>query len=209
MENCSKFWLQPENEARFVRQYHLELNNSHVNEIYFPCSDYLTLTRASIIVALDHSDGKMYRARLIGWDYNPRTRIFKGTVRFLDSGRSQKVQMCDLFLFKADIEQSQMPPRCFECRLAEIQPSTANISGGHAWDRRVIERFQQTVLNRRVKAEVIFNLTFLSVIFLQREFFHIEFQFQSNQFQFVSFIGLFSGEWRCKCYHSYRWYKSE
>lgn len=77
--------------------------------------------------------------------------------------------MCDLFLFKADIEQSQMPPRCFECRLAEIQPSTANISGGHAWDRRVIERFQQTVLNRRVKAEVIFNLAFFSVFFSKKE----------------------------------------
>lgn len=152
----------------------------------------------------------MYRARLIGWDYSPRSRIFKGTVRFLDSGRSQKVQMCDLFLFKADIEQSQMPPRCFECRLAEIQPSTANISGGHAWDRRVIERFQQTVLNRRVKAEVIFNLAFFSVFFPKKRIFSYRISISIEfQLQFVSFTGLFSGEWCCKCYHSHRWYKSE
>lgn len=129
--------------------------NAH--EIIDGCNDYLTLTQASIIVARDHIDGNLYRARLIGWDYDPKSRIFKGTVRFLDSGRSQKVQMSDLFTFKRDIdvEQSQMPSRCFECRLAEIQPSTANISGGHTWDRRVIDMFKQSVLNRRVKAEVI------------------------------------------------------
>lgn len=119
------------------------------------CDDYLKLTRDTIIVAHDHSDGKFYRARLTGWDHDTYANIFKGSVRFLDSGHSQKVQMSDLYIFKKDIEQANMPPRCFECRLAEIQPSTANISGGYTWSKRAIEKFQELVHGRHVKAEVI------------------------------------------------------
>lgn len=126
-----------------------------MEDIFYHCDDYMAITQASIIVARDHSDNKLYRAQLIGWDYDVKSKMFRGSVRFMDSGRSQKITMSDLFLFQQDIEQAKMPARCFECRLAEIQPSTANVSGGHMWDRQVIDKFSEFVLNRRVIAEVI------------------------------------------------------
>lgn len=101
--------------------------NRGAEDIIYHCDDYMAITQASIIVARDHNDDKLYRARLIGWDYDINSKMFRGSVRFMDSGRSQKVTMSDLFLFQQDIEQSKMPERCFECRLAEIQPSTANV----------------------------------------------------------------------------------
>lgn len=130
------------------------MNEPGHKRIIEPCVDYLQLNQTMILVARDQTDQKLYRARLIAWDYDQYSKIFKGTVCFIDTGRTQKCQLEDLFMFTQEIRQSKLPPRCFQCRLAEIQPSTANISGGHMWDRDGVERFKSLVNNIKVKAEV-------------------------------------------------------
>lgn len=110
-----------------------------------------------IIVARNHSDNKLHRARLTEFECDSHTMMFKGTVRFIDIGQTQKCQLKDIYLFAQPVEQSKMPPRCFKCRLAEIQPSTSNISGGFMWDLEAIDLFNIHTANIVVIAEVTTN----------------------------------------------------
>lgn len=157
VENCSKFWFQPTAERQTVAFYVRELNR-HDQEIFVPCTDDdLPLNHSTIYVARNHCDKKFYRARLIGYDFNSQTMTFKGTVCFIDTGLTQKCELADIYLFTKTgelLEQATMPPRCFPCRLAEIQPSTSNISGGYLWDRAAIELFNSYTQQKEVKVEV-------------------------------------------------------
>lgn len=154
MENCSKFWFQPNDERQTVAFYVQQLNQKY-QDICAPCtSDDLPLNRSTIYAARCYDDDKLYRARVISYDFNT---IFKGTVCFIDTGLTQKCEMADIFVFtkRGEIEeQATMPPRCFPCRLAEIQPSTSNISGGYLWDREAIDLFNKFTAGCVVKAEV-------------------------------------------------------
>lgn len=151
MENCSKFWFQPRKERPIVEKYEQELNEQNICK---PCDDYTDLNRTMIIAVLDHIDGRLYRARLTDFDCDS-SMSFKGTACFIDSGRSQKCTLKDIYLFTdSSIEQSQMPPRCFPCRLAEITPSMSNISGGFMWDREAIDLFNEFSRDGYVTAQV-------------------------------------------------------
>lgn len=128
-------------------------------DIFVPCTDDdLPLNRTTIYVARDHSDEKFYRARITSYDFNSHTMTFKGTVCFIDTGRTQKCELADICKFtkkgELTVDQATMPPRCFPCQLAEIQPSTSNISGGYLWDRKAIELFNEYTMGCAVKAEV-------------------------------------------------------
>lgn len=156
MENCSKFWFQPTALRQTVAQYVYQLNQRNQN-IFEPCVDNdLPLNRTTIYVARDYSDNQFYRARLISYNYTTET-AFKGTVCFIDTGRTQKCELADIYKFTKrgeTLEQAMMPPRCFACRLAEIQPSTSNISGGYLWDRGAIELFNRYTKQWEVTAKV-------------------------------------------------------
>lgn len=130
--------------------------NQHDTSIIEPCTDYTVITqiKSTNIVARDHTDRKLYRARLISWDYDNIEGIFNGTVCFIDTGRKQKCRLNDLYVFTQQIEQAKIPPRCFQCKLAEIQPSMYNLSGGNMWDRGAFELFNSFIFDREVKAEV-------------------------------------------------------
>ncbi|XP_055302653.1 probable ATP-dependent RNA helicase spindle-E [Sitodiplosis mosellana] len=144
VENCSTFWFQPIDERQRIEYYNQELNNDFHSILAQPKSLH-TLSKTEIIVARDHADGKLYRAQLTSSE---------GTVYFLDSGRRQKCQLDDIYVFTRQTEQATMPPRCFQCRLSEISPSTANLSGGNMWDHEAIKVFKSFVIDREVKAEI-------------------------------------------------------
>lgn len=152
MDNCSKFWFQPQSEKQIVEKYEREMNEN-TRKICKPCIDCTVLNRNMIIAVRDHMDDKLYRARLTEFDCDNSSMSFRGTACFIDTGRSQKCTLNDIYLFTNSVEQSEMPPRCFPCRLAEIQPSTSNISGGFMWDREAIGLLEQFA-NNNVKAQV-------------------------------------------------------
>lgn len=154
IENCSKFWFQPKNERNRIEKYNQELNNSSCRIIEV-CTDFATVSKTQIIAVRDRTDRKLYRARLTDYKYDDDRNIFKGTVCFIDTGRTQSCYMNDVYVFVKRTEQTTMPPRCFPCRLAEIQPSMANVSGGNMWDRKAIELFSGFAVGRDVTAEVI------------------------------------------------------
>lgn len=169
-----------------------ELNRSD-QDLFVPCTDDdLPLNRSTIYVARNHCDQKFYRARLIGYDFNSQTMTFKGTVCFIDTGLTQKCELADIYLFTKRgelLEQATMPPRCFPCRLAEIQPSTSNISGGYLWDRAAIELFNGYTQQKEVKAEVSKLKKML-----------ISFELNGN-FNFIYSTDVFNGRWNGKRVH--------
>lgn len=187
VENCSKFCFQPNSEKQRIELYNQELNNNNnANSIIESVQDFVALSKLgkTIIVARNHDDHKFYRARLTSSDNNK----FKITVCFIDYGRKQNCQIDDIYVFKRQTEQATMPQRCFQCRLAEIQP---NLASGNLWDSKAIELFKVFSVDREVKAEVI---NFLIII---------------NIFETQSFllIDLFGGEWNSKHFHLCKWFE--
>lgn len=156
VENCSKFWLQPKSEKEIVKFFNLELNNKDT-KIIKQCINTSNIQPSEIIAARDYNNDKLYRARFISWDYDDIRKSYKGNVQFIDYGRTQQCDIKDLYTFTERTEQEGASPRAFECKLAEIQASTANLSGGFKWDAQAIELFKSFVLEREVKAQVHFE----------------------------------------------------
>lgn len=154
VEHCSKFWFQPKSEKQRVENFKRILNDP--NGIIDKCSDFNAVTHEQIIVARDHNDHKLYRARLVAWDYDRFTCDYRhAVVNFIDYGHTQKCDLDDLFVFTSNSELATLPPRCFQCRLANIEANTANVSGGNSWDYSAINFFKDIVFDRLVKAKVI------------------------------------------------------
>lgn len=160
VESCSKFWFQPKIEKQIVQHFNRELNNPNTS-IIERCTDLASAKQSDIIAARNKNDDRLYRGRLISWDYDAFTKSYKATVCFIDYGHTQQCDLRDLYTFTMETEESTLPPRCFQCRLAEVQPSSGNISGGFKWDNEAIESFKTFVLDRDVKAQVIISNRFL------------------------------------------------
>lgn len=113
------------------------------------------LKHDQLVVVRDKNDGLFHRARIIASEHDEYSKEFKhGTVCFIDYGHTQKCEPKDLYVFLVNDGMATMPARCFQCRLAEIQPSTVNLSGGNMWDQRAIEQFKQCLWNHRLTIEV-------------------------------------------------------
>lgn len=53
---------------------------------------------------------------------------FPFQIFLMDYGKTISCDFDKLYRFDKEAEQLRMPPRCFECCLAEVQPSTINFS---------------------------------------------------------------------------------
>lgn len=111
------------------------------------------IDKATTIVARNENDGNLHRARLLNCGLRVRSSA-QCTVLFIDFGYTQKCELNELYTFKEKNNVASMPPRCFECCLAEVQPSTANLNGGNTWDHKAIELFKLHTLENHVKAKV-------------------------------------------------------
>lgn len=123
------------------------------------CFDDDIIDKNAIMVARNRLNNRLYRARVLNW-YKDKSEV-QCEVLFIDFGCVQKdCVKDDLYTFKGYFEAAKMPPRCFECCLAEIQPSASNLSGGSKWDYQAVEKFKRMVLGKEVTAKVnIYKLT--------------------------------------------------
>lgn len=109
------------------------------------------------IVARDKKDGnRLHRARIIDYKLNARSRKRVFLVNFIDFGHSQECSVEDLFVFTKNDEAYKMPPRCFQCCLAEIKPSTVNQTCGYSWDTTAKEEFEEFAKGSTVDVKVIY-----------------------------------------------------
>lgn len=79
----------------------------------------------SVIAALDKSNGLLYRARILSIDCvdlddTSDSKLY--TVFFIDYGHTAQCELSGLRCILSH-ELQNLPPRCFECRLAEVQPA--------------------------------------------------------------------------------------
>lgn len=158
IENCSKFWFQSVNEAETVNGYTNDLNDP-TNAIIEPCAEDADINKNTIIVVRDKKDKKFYRARLQDWIPIFGSTKRKCIVKFIDFGHTQECFVSDLYCFLEKNPASYMPARCFECCLAEIQPSSLNKNGGNSWEYEAIDLFRKSTRGKRVTAKVYLHFT--------------------------------------------------
>lgn len=163
MDSCSKFWFQPLSEKETVESYDKILNEPDCS-IIEPYSVDEPIDKKTIIVARNKTNGRLCRARILASTKCSSRLTYK--IIFIDIGQTQDCSVDDLFNFNVKVSASQLPPRCFECCLAEIQPSTVNVNGGNLWDFASIDLFKRFDQGKRVVAKVFLKLKFIFVYFI-------------------------------------------
>lgn len=75
-------------------------------------------------------------------------------IRFLDYGFIRDdCKLETLRLVESDSEFMDLPPRCFECSLAQLQPSVLMSPSG-TWDSDAVKWFRNVAANRHLSIEV-------------------------------------------------------
>lgn len=152
MDNCSKFWFQPLNEKERVKEYSKILNDPQFAQ-YYQSVDSGKIDKRLILVVRDRKSDRLFRAQVCNVDRS-RLREPKFTIMFIDFGHKQECSLHELYTLKLKDDELQLPPRCFECRLAEIEPSTLNRTAGNYWDCDAIGLFKAQMMDVKVVAKV-------------------------------------------------------
>lgn len=107
-----------------------------------------------VIAAREKRNGMFFRARIFGSDFDEATESTLFTVFYIDYGH---MGVCKLEELRRLVNQElqNLPPRCFECRLAEIQPTVIR-SETNDWSPEANDIFRNLIdgANRKVTAEV-------------------------------------------------------
>lgn len=73
---------------------------------------------------------------------------------FVDIGIYAEVKFSDLRQFRGISAQfADIPPRIFECRLAELRPSSL-LTNDNQWSAEALRYFEKETVNRSISAEV-------------------------------------------------------
>lgn len=152
MDSCSKFWFQPLNEKDRVKKYSKILNDPQFVQ-YYESVDSDKIDKRLLLVVRDRKSDRLLRAQVCKVDRS-RPQKPKFTVMFIDFGHKQECSLDELYTLKLKDDELQMPPRCFECRLAEIEPSTLNRTAGNYWDYDAVELFKTKMRDVKVVAKV-------------------------------------------------------
>lgn len=107
-----------------------------------------------VIAALDKRKGTYLRARVLSNNFDEATISTLYSVFYIDYGYTGLCEWNELFRL-SDSEIRNLPPRCFECRLAEVQPAIIQ-SETHDWSPEANDTFRQLIddTDGRVTAEV-------------------------------------------------------
>lgn len=133
-----------------------ELNAPHQNVMKQFCSGS-DIKLTDIVAARDPKDGCFYRARIVNSIFDKCSDKNQFTVFFIDFGHVENCKLTDLRELNENCKQEKIPARCFECSLAEIQPSTINTET-NLWTKQANELFIDLIngSKQNVLAEVIF-----------------------------------------------------
>lgn len=114
-----------------------------------------------MIAAHDKQKDIYLRARVLSADFDEATESSLYFVTFIDYGYTGLCEPNELFRL-LDSEIQNIPPRCFECRLAEVQPAVIK-SETHDWSQEANDIFRQSIddTDGRVTAEVSHIITHL------------------------------------------------
>lgn len=85
----------------------------------------------------------------------------------MDYGMTVNCCSNDIYEFRKNSEYLNTPPRCYECSLAEIQPSAFH-SISNSWDDKTIDVFRSLTINRPNLRETSIDVSFH--IFIRNHF---------------------------------------
>lgn len=99
-------------------------------------------------------EGDYHRAKIINSNISPETGSESYQCHFVDFGFDKEVPFEKLRRFRGvSVQYATIPPRVFECRLAEVQPSSLS-SERSIWTKKAKEYFEELVNGVEVLAEV-------------------------------------------------------
>lgn len=107
-----------------------------------------------VIAARDKRNGTFFRARILGSDFDEATESSLFTVFYIDYGHTGVCKLEELRRL-VNQEMQNLSPRCFECRLAEIQPTIIR-SETNDWSPEANDIFRSHIdrADGKVTAEV-------------------------------------------------------
>lgn len=152
VDSCSKFWFQPLNEKERVKKYSKILNDPQFAQ-YYQSVDSDKIDKRLMFIVRDRKSDRLLRAQICKIDRS-ESQDLKITVMFIDFGHKQECSIDELCTLKLKDDELQLPPRCFECCLAEIEPSTLNRTAGNYWDFDAVELFKAKMKDVKVVAKV-------------------------------------------------------
>lgn len=157
VESCDRFWFQPNRERVIIEKFFDEINPVESSRILESIVDQDHVQIAEILAARSAEDGNFYRAKVINMDKICEQIVF--TVIFIDFGTITKCDVGDLLKIRNEnyTEQTTLPPRCFLCCLAEVQPSVIH-AVKNVWNKDANDLLVGKVRNKRMEFKVEVNL---------------------------------------------------
>ncbi|XP_055325146.1 probable ATP-dependent RNA helicase spindle-E isoform X2 [Sitodiplosis mosellana] len=149
IEACNQFWFQPETEWYKVSEFETYLRN-YRKEVLEPLSiDTESLIGQLIIVSIDACSGITYhRAKILAFN----AELCR--VRLIDTGKVLECNTECIYRYCGRLRTFfDLPPRCFECRLAQMQPSQIRYPSGN-WPIEAITLFRNKTEQRTIEIEV-------------------------------------------------------
>lgn len=96
-----------------------------------------------MIAARDKRNGTYFRARILGADFDEESDSLLYSVFYIDYGHTGLCKLEEMRRLLND-EMQKLPPRCFECRLAELQPAIVH-SETNDWSQEANDTFRELI----------------------------------------------------------------
>lgn len=128
IDSCSRFWFQPEIESVKVQEFQDYLKNYRKTVLRsLPKNDGIQVGRSLIVALSGCSDFKYHRAKIVAVaDQQDRYKV-----KLIDFGEVIDCSEKQFFEYCGSSRKFiDLPPRCFECGLAEVQPSQLRYPDG-------------------------------------------------------------------------------
>lgn len=157
IDSCSRFWFQPEIEFVKVQEFEDYLKN-YRKTVLRPLSknDRMQVGKVLIVAISDCSDLRYHRAKIVA--VTAQDARYK--VKMIDFG---KVIDCSENQFYEYCGTSRkfidLPPRCFECGLAKVQPSQIRYPDG-LWPNAAIDLLKFETNQRLIEIMVSCSIKF-------------------------------------------------
>lgn len=154
-ENCERFWFQPKREDEQIGKIFKMLNSGQsYSRTLAEFDETDDIDPNGVIAAREKRNGSFFRARILGSEYDEVSDSLVYTVFYIDHGHNGQCKLEEMRrLLNNDLQN--LPPRCFECRLAELQPAITQ-SETNDWSQDANDLFHDLIdeADGRVTAEV-------------------------------------------------------
>lgn len=145
-----RFFFQSRDEQTFVRQIFDELNAGSAKLRPFRQPQDVLRGRAVVVVV----DGARHRGRISHVIQHAQDAAWMYQVRLIDFGAEHQCKFGDLLRYDLTTAQyAEVPPRAFECRLAEVQPSQLTAEKG-LWTADAVLAFRTLVCDGQPAVEL-------------------------------------------------------